>query len=384
MSAGESPMPNAGGETALIPRQSDSSARLFSLDQFRGFAVLGMFVVNFLSYFRVTPETLRHHTDYVTYADMVMPQFFLAAGFACRLVVVRRLKRDGALSAYVRLARRCLGLLVVGLFVYGLDGAARSWAELQALGLRGFFGTAFQRSYFQTLVHLAVTTLWVMPVIAAGPWLRIAFIVFSAALHFVLSETGYYAWVMHRPGIDGGPLGFLTWTVPFLVGTLAYDLTTTRTPAVRAAWFTVAGLVLMGLGYGLSCLHHPTPNDFAVTVRPAAPPFVPPSDKADVFTMSQRAGSVSYLTFAAGFSLATLAAFVLICDVGRLRLGVLQTLGENALAAYLIHYVVGRPLKLWSPRDAPAWFAVLMFAVFLGLCVAGVRWLERKGVRLRL
>jgi hypothetical protein len=189
---------------------------------------------------------------------------------------------------------------------------------------------------------------------------------------------------MNRPGIDGGPLGFLTWTVPFLVGTLAYNLTATRTPAVRAAWFTIAGLALMGLGYGISCLHHSSATESALTVRLAAPPFVPPFDNGDVFTMSQRAGSVSYLTFAAGFSLATLALFVLACDVGRLRWSVLQTLGENALAAYLIHYVVSKPLKLWSPKDAPAWFAVVMFAVFVGLCLAGVRWLERKGLRLRL
>src|SRR5438477_3113451 len=163
---------------------ADGLDRLASLDQFRGFAVLGMYVVNFLGHFQVTPEFLRHHaayatdhgvvTTYVTYADMVMPQFFLAAGFACRLTVVRRLKRDGPLSAYGRLARRCLGLLVTGLFVYGLDGGGLTWAQLQSLSVRGFFATAFQRNYFQTLVHIGVTTLWVIPVIAAGPWLRIA------------------------------------------------------------------------------------------------------------------------------------------------------------------------------------------------------------------
>src|SRR5438445_903208 len=128
---------------------ADERDRLASLDQFRGFTVLGMYVVNFLAHFQVTPDFLRHHSTYITYADVVMPQFFLAAGFACRLTVVRRLKRDGAVSAYARLVRRCLGLLVIGLFVYGLDGGGRSWADLQALGFRGFFATAFQRSYFQ-------------------------------------------------------------------------------------------------------------------------------------------------------------------------------------------------------------------------------------------
>src|SRR5262249_41656161 len=151
-----------------------------------------------------------------------------------------------------------------------------------------------------------------------------------------------------------------------------------------AGWFTLLGLVLMGLGYALSCVHQPSAAAAEFTWTLAAPPFVPPVDAADVFTMSQRAGSVSYLTFGAGFSLATLPAFVLICDLGRLRSRILQTLGENALAAYLLHYVVGRPIKLFSPKDAPAWFAILAFVVFVWICLLGVRWLERKGVRLRL
>ena len=45
----------------------------------------------------------------------------------------------------------------------------------------------------------------------------------SATTFHLLSHYGYYAWVMERPGIDGGPLGFLTWTIPLLVGSLAYD-----------------------------------------------------------------------------------------------------------------------------------------------------------------
>ena len=77
---------------------ADGLDRLASLDQFRGFAVLGMYVVNFLGHFQVTPEFLRHHaayatdhgvvTTYVTYADMVMPQFFLAADKAVRYDVI--------------------------------------------------------------------------------------------------------------------------------------------------------------------------------------------------------------------------------------------------------------------------------------------------------
>jgi predicted acyltransferase len=374
------------------------AARIISLDQFRGFAVLGMYVVNFLGHFQVTPEALKHHAGYVldghryayvTYADMVMPQFFLAAGFAARLTLGRRWQAEGPAAVVRRTVRRCLGLLLLGLVVYGVDGSAKTWDELRALGVGGFLAAAFQRNYFQTLVHLALTALWVLPVIAAGPRVRIGYAVLSAALHLLLSSHGYYDWVMARPGIDGGPLGFLTWTIPFLAGTLACDLTLAFPPTARAARLVAAGLVLMALGYALSCLNRVTsPTDLANTSGAAhwlaAPPLVPPETPADLWTMSQRAGSVSYQTFAAGFALTVYALFVWACDRGRFRLGILQTLGMNALAAYLIHDLVAKAMKPHLPKDAPAWFALAAFVVFTSICLVFVRFLERNRVYLRL
>src|SRR5262245_32286996 len=150
--------PRSGSDRAASHGTSEATkvpeaARLASLDQFRGYTVLGMFVVNFLGTFRVMPDLLRHHPTYVTYADAVMPQFFLAAGFAARLTMLRRRQSDGPRAAYLRAARRCLGLLLLGLVVHGVDGRLQSRDELRSLGLGGFLSTAFQRNYFQTLVH---------------------------------------------------------------------------------------------------------------------------------------------------------------------------------------------------------------------------------------
>ena len=65
--------------------------------------------------------------------------------------------------------------------------------------------------------------------------------------------------------------------------------------------------------------------------------------------MSQRTGSVSYLTFAAGFSLAVYALFVAACDRGGLRVGHFRTFGRNALAAYVLHgLVAGAPVAFAS------------------------------------
>jgi predicted acyltransferase len=54
--------------------------RINSLDQFRGYTVAGMFLVNFLSSYKQLPALLRHHNTYNSYADTIMPHFFFAVG----------------------------------------------------------------------------------------------------------------------------------------------------------------------------------------------------------------------------------------------------------------------------------------------------------------
>src|SRR5262249_43758884 len=157
----------------------------------------------------VLPETIRHHHTHFSYADSIMPQFFFAVGFALRLVFVRRWEAAGPWAAYRRAFVRVSGLLLFGVIYHGLTDGGKSWAELSEMGVGGFFLPAFQRRPFETLTHIAVTSAWVLAVIAAGPLVRIGYAACSAVLFWYLSRRFYYTWVMTRPGIDGGPLGFL-------------------------------------------------------------------------------------------------------------------------------------------------------------------------------
>src|SRR5262249_27601466 len=259
-----------------------------------------------------------------------------AVGFALRLMFVRRRETLGTWGAYRRALVRVAGLLLLGLMVHGLDGGALSWEELRELGVGGFLLTGLQRKPFQTLVHIAVTSLWVLPVLAALPAIRVAYAAGSAVLFWYLSQRFYYTWVMTRPGIDGGPLGFLTWTIPVLVGSLAYDAIMSGSPKMVIGRLLFWGVVLMALGYGLSCLSQ-TLNSEGISFF-ADPPFVAPANSREMrdqlsrqpqnaghllWVMSQRAGSPSYLVFGAGFSLALYALFVLVCDVVGFKLAVL-------------------------------------------------------------
>ncbi|ODT97502.1 MAG: hypothetical protein ABS79_07515 [Planctomycetes bacterium SCN 63-9] len=350
--------------------------RIASLDEFRGYTVVGMLLVNFIGDYKITvPAVLRHHNTYCSYADTIMPQFFFAVGFAYRLTLLRRLETLSSWDAYSAVFRRNLGLILLGFVIYHLDGKVGSWQELQNLGWSGFFAQAFRRDLFQTLVHIAVTAIWIMPVIAARPGTRIIFMLASGALHLLFSRLFYFDWAWKVPVIDGGAMGFMSWAIPMLAGSLAYDLVTESTKGAiprLLAW----AIGLMAIGYLI------TGGDGQLDL----PPFVKPGADyvVNMWTMSQRTGSVSYLTFSAGFSVLVYALFVALCDIGTLRVGLFQTFGQNALAAYILHPMVASAIKPYLPPDVPAWVLTIGFLAYFGLCYLFIRHLEKHRLFLKL
>ena len=100
--------------------------------------------------------------------------------------------------------------------------------------------------------------------------------------------------------------------------------------------------------------------------------------------MSQRTGSISYLTFASGFSLLVYATFVAACDRGGLRVGLFRTFGRNALAAYVLHDLVAGAVKPYVPRNAPGWYVAAGFLLYFGISYGLVRGLEKQGVFIKL
>jgi hypothetical protein len=169
----------------------------------------------------------------------------------------------------------------------------------------------------------------------------------------------------------------------------------------------------MALGYALSCgtrlydvpagERHPSPAVFAESpvVPPvervrgrdvasllAEPPFVPPPGPSErwwnYWMMGQRSGTLSYQTFAAGFSLAVFVLFYLACDRLGWRVGVFRTLGTNALAGYVLADLVEGRVQPFLPADPSGWQVAAGFAIFFGCTYLLVRLMEWMGVRLRL
>lgn len=400
-----------GPASKMTDFASANPARLRSLDQFRGYTMLGMLLVNYLGSFELCPRILRHTNNYCSYADTIMPQFLFAAGFAMRLSLGKRWKSDGRLP-WVRVIRRILGLAMIAIVWYSICDLG---AIIQQFRTEEFFtviGHLSKRSFFQTLMHIAATSLWILPVIVASARWRLFYAAVSGLIHIVLSWAFNFAWVWASPaGIDGGPLGFLTWCVPALVGTVASDWV--QTHGVRAgARISGFGLGLMLFGWLLSSLTvlYDVPVDLRDSLKSqklasdpvfpetsrwerwnlqvAEPPFVPPPEtnerKGNYWMMSQRAGSLSYTVFAAGVSLVVFALFLWVCDSRGFQLGIFRTLGTNSLAAYLLHDIASWIVSPWFPSSSSAAMTFTGFVGFTALVYGGCRLLEARKWYLRV
>jgi hypothetical protein len=215
-------------------------------------------------------------------------------------------------------------------------------------------------------------------------------------------------------GLDGGPLGFLAWGIPQIIGSLAYDAVAQRRPG--RAFLPLIGwsVVLMLLGYGLSLpttlydrtnFPDPAPSHSNVAESPvlppgqawttkdlrgllAEPPFVmpPPAEKRPLnyWMMSKRATTLPFIAFSSGFSLSVYAFFVLLADVAGWQIGLFRTFGQNALAVYVVHEVVDKAIKIYAPKDSPFWWVILSFAMFFGITYLFVRSLEKQRIYLRM
>jgi hypothetical protein len=140
-----------------------------------------------------------------------------------------------------------------------------------------------------------------------------------------------------------------------------------------------------GFGAQVPCTGVPTiGNSWLV-----APPFSlpdPANNVVTMWTMTQRAGSVTYHLFTAGTSAALFALFLFACEVGipepswwhiisggaskilgihsnenrvRLKWHVAEVFGENALAIYLLGDKLGDQIGDMLPIDSPAWYFIL-------------------------
>jgi predicted acyltransferase len=103
--------------------------RIVSMDQFRGYTVAGMFLVNFLGHMAAVHAVLKHNDTFFSYADSIMPSFIFAVGFSYRLTILKRLPQLGAYKTYMSYFKRSMALILIVLVTAGLGSAIEHWKD---------------------------------------------------------------------------------------------------------------------------------------------------------------------------------------------------------------------------------------------------------------
>ena len=416
--------------------------RVGSLDQFRGYAVATMFIVNFCGDLKAIPDWIKHHDTFFSYADSIMPGFLFAAGFSYRLTMLRRVARDGAAVAYRHAVFRGLGLVAVSLAMYGFNGViAKSWNDITPSQVWDFFAGLLKANLWETLAIIGVSQIVVLPFISARTPVIVLGMLGLLVGHMLFSYSFNFAFIFGQPNWmdaywgaakqgcwDGGIFGTMSWGAIMLAGALAHDLVIGRRPGQAASRLLSCGILLMSVAYGLSSLSTvydvppdtpPTPRDIAVSpvfppsaqlsankIRLAEAPFFAPPPKTlgelqrleaegkapspprlrpdNYWMMSKRIVTIPFSLFAAGFSMAILAAFTVLTDMYGVTFSLFRTFGTNALAAYFLHHAIEVAVHGIVPKDSPLWWCLIGLAIFYFTTYVFIRFLEKQKVFIRL
>ena len=423
------PVPPLAAELSPAPTASASATpgelkreRLASLDQFRGYSVIAMFVVNFLVGLAVTHQLLRHNNTHFSYADSIMPSFIFACGFSYRMSFLKRVASGGGAGRFVV---RGLALMLLSVMLYGFNSEIGSWAELSATHALRLTQEFFKANLWEVLAIIGALQVLAFPLISRRTSIRALAFVALGLLHGLLCWSFNYDFVYGRPNWmdgylggagkrawDGGLFGLLAWTQILLAGTIAFDVV--RGPDRRRALATIllAGGLLLFCGYALSCLTRlydlqgltsdqtarikssPVLPDWSLAVERgwrdwlAQPPLVapPPVEQRalNYWMMDKRVVTQSFVLFATGCCLVLYAAFIVACDWRGWGSRALDMFGANPLAAYIINHFVNHSIRGLVPKDSPLAWSLLGLAAALGITYLFVRFLDTRKLYLRL
>ena len=308
--------------------------RIVSLDMFRGFAIFGMILVNYLGHFDVIHETFKHPRYGMTFANAIAPYFLFAVGMGLKMSLERRIKKVGAKTAYIHAIKRYLILIVIGIVLYGPDPVMDMWDALVDIGFAGIITLPFILKSQRTRIIFAFGLL--------------------AVYQLLFIYSGYGAWTMPN-SIDGGPLGPISWASILVFGTVQMDYLENYKGKKFITKSLILGLPLLALGLGLSYLQPP-----------------------EIWEFSQRSMTAAYPIFASGLSILTYALFYLVADVWKLNIPHMKVLGYNPLVIYILQQVLIAFYGDYLPRTALLWQAIAGFIVIYGVCYLVARYMDRS------
>lgn len=314
--------------------------RIVSLDQFRGFAIFGMILVNYLGYFSKIPETMKHPHYGMTFANTIAPFFLIAVGMGFRMSITGRIKKYGRKSSYYSALKRYLILIIIGIVLYGPDPVCSMWDALVDIGFAGLLTLPFILSSRRIRLCLAFVYL----------------IIYQCLFAF----TGYGIWTMQY-SIDGGPLGIISWASILFFGSVLIDDLLEQPGKIFIRRTLITGVVLIVLGYGLSLLQ---PHE--------------------LWQFSQRSMTMAYPLLASGLSFIVFLIFYYLSDIRKFEFPQLTILGMNPLVLYIVQNALIEYHGEYLRQDSPVWIAVFGFIVIYLICFAVARYMYKNKIVVKI
>ena len=140
--------------TPMEAAGTTASARLASIDIFRGITMVVMIFVNELASVHGLPWWTYHahaQDDAMTYVDMVYPFFLFAVGLSMPLAIKARLKKNASLATlWLHVILRSAGLIVLGLILANAERGdpARMGLNPNLWAILGLLGGALYLSVY--------------------------------------------------------------------------------------------------------------------------------------------------------------------------------------------------------------------------------------------
>ena len=298
--------------------------RIPAIDQFRGFAILLMVVVNYLSGIGSIPNWLKHVPDIgMNFPDLGTPVFIFAIGLTYGISYRRRVRESGAKAAVSHFLRRYLAfiglgaIITAGQSVLGIKTELLDWGVLQSIGLAGLLTRGVISTATRTRLGVGLGLLALYQVLLDRFWLDI-----------VLGSQ------------HGGLPGSLSWAVILILSTVLGDIFQDQDRRKLFPWISLAFLL----------------GGFALTI------LVP---------VSKNRVSATYDLITVGFSGLVFSIFYL----ANYRLTFFSAWGRNPLLLYLLAFLVTGLFVLpgipWWYVEAPWWLIGLQI-LGLVLILSGV------------
>lgn len=345
--------------TPVIPK-----ARIASIDQYRGYAIFGMLVVDYFGAFDNTWSQLHHPGggDGMTYADIIAPIFMFVVGMGMRLSFKKRAEHEGLWEARKGLFKRYVLLVLVAFFFY----TGYLWDALTNIGLAGL---------------LAV---WIVD---RKPSVRVLYgLVFLGLFQLVFTHTSYGEW-LHRDlkyggdntpiiwnlipigpellkvPINGGPLGHWSWLMMLLAGTIGFDVMMTK---------DTKKIIVGCLGWALL---------FGIAGWVLRAPW---GDVKEYWAFSKNWTTMPYAFWSSSLCFLHLLGFYFVCDILKIKIPHMTTLGINPLFIYLLHWCIMESAHRFLPDELSAVPLWIGWFIFYGVCYGTALYLRKKNIIIKL